>query len=224
MQAKRAGEEMPSAGKPMSKLAQLAAARRAAAAGSSANHPASPIAQTKVEEVTKSTPSMLEPETAKPLSKLAQRVAAAKAAKAEADAKAAAGAMENPPQGEVPSSDSVSKGQDGAGMQVDEPEEQPSPLFSFPHALKDNLPRTSSYAPGSNATGNKTVTETSTGNTGPSVFFSLLTAKPKDPLVAPDTARIDGFATGGEHNPFSEPSPDDLVLKAREGTKFSTRQ
>jgi hypothetical protein len=132
--------------------------------------------------------------------------------------------MENPPQGEVPSSDSVSKSQDGAGMQVDEPEEQHSPLFSFPHALKDNLPRTSSYAPGSNATGNKTVTETSTGNTGPSVFFSLLTAKPKDPLVAPDTARIDGFATGGEHNPFSEPSPDDLVLKAREGTKFSTRQ
>lgn len=109
-------------------------------------------------------------------------------------------------------------------MQVDEVQEQPSPLFSFPTALKDNLPPPAAVAPDPFAIGNAVSATIPTGSNGPSMFFSLLTAKPKDALVAPDAARTDADTSLSQTDPFSEPSPDDLILKAREGTKLATRQ
>ena len=212
----------------MSKLAQLAAARRAAAAESvtAGSTPTKP--QASVEQVVPAAPTVAsESDVAKPLSKLAQRVAAAKAAKAEADAKAAvaavaAGQVSSP--SEMPVTDEGAAGQSSSGMQIDDEEEQPSPLFSFPNALKENLPPSTAAGPSPLAIARTAEMAKPAGPNGPSVFFSLLTARPKDALVAPDTTRHDESVATGKHNPFSEPSPDDLVIRAREGTKFATRQ
>jgi hypothetical protein len=210
--------------KPMSKLAQLAAARRAASQvpleATAAPIPA-PEQVEKPNAETHSTASISEP--AKPLSKLAQRVAAAKAAKAEADAKAALG-----PRATTTSSGPAVAQEDPSRtpMQVDEAEveEETSPLFTLPTSLKEGL---SAKSPGLDtfAMDVDSSAKSSGQPTGPSIFFSILTARPRDPLVAPQlTEAQSAIPASGARNPFNEPSPDDLILSAREGTKFAARQ
>lgn len=212
--------------KSMSKLAQLAAARRAASQVPPVASAAPATALEQVETLKLETPSPnpgLQAEPAKPLSKLAQRVAAAKAAKAEADAKAAQGQSVTTTSN---GSALVQEARSEEPMQVDEAEkeEETSPLFTLPTSLQEGL---SAKSPGLDtfAMDVETTPKSNGQPTGPSVFFSILTARPRDPLVAPQSseAQTASLATPA-NNPFNDPSPDDLILSAREGTRFAERQ
>ena len=214
----------PSA-KPMSKLAQLAAARRTASQVPSEATAAPATEPEQVENLnaeTQSTASAIS-EPAKPLSKLAQRVAAAKAAKAEADAKAAQGQ----PVTTISSGTAVvQEDHPSEPMQVDEAEaeEETSPLFTLPTSFNAGL---STKSPGLDtfAMAVEPSAKSSGQPTGPSIFFSILTARPREPLVAPHSSEAQSVTPASPaKNPFNEPSPDDLILSAREGTKFAARQ
>jgi hypothetical protein len=211
----------------MSKLAQLAAARRAAAAGTASATPSSSTPITPVRNLAPSEPMEVEatkqPEVSKPLSKLAQRVAAAKAAKLEAETR------EKPLQISGSELDNAMEEHTAAAppsqsdMEIDAQEaDERSPLFSFPEALQNGLPSTNTADSVFPIIANSN--ESSFTSTGPSIFFSILTARPKDALVAPEPNETQLEAVQQFRNPFDEPSPDDLITKAREGTTFAKRQ
>lgn len=162
----------------MSKLAQLAAARKAAAAGSATSNGDGGVARAE---------PAAPPTAPAGTSKLAQRMAAAKAA---ASVKSAA----------APESEADHSAPPAAGTQDVEMsppvEEETSPLFNFASAMSTSL-----AVPAS----------------GPSNFFSLLTARPKD--VAPPPV---SSSAGSQIHGFDGPSPDDVVLQKREKTRLGT--
>jgi elongation factor 1 alpha-like protein len=202
--------------KPLSKLAQLAAQRKAASnAGSSATvtPPLSVAVQTLPSKTPASTPDIVaESSSGKPVSKLAQRIAAAKAAKAQAEAeniKASAKEVENSSQPLVTKAGS---------MEIDV-EDSSSPLFTFPSQLERNLPEQRKNTPTS-------VFFSSSAASGPSEFFTLLTTPPKTSRVVPRDPEREALAKRRRRSepgkdPFEELDPDEAVMKAREGTRLA---
>lgn len=197
--------------KPMSKLAQLAAARKAAATTASQST-SSNQAETPLEK-SHSGSTVPAPNGAsqnsqtppKPLSKLAQKAAAAKAARAEADVKSTNAQQASIPKSESPSNDA---------MEVDDSGMKASPLFTFPGAVEQSLPSQDSSS---------SLFANQGANSKPSSFFTLLTARPRETLPPPAPTAAE-HAYKSQEDPFSKPSPDELVLKARQGTAFASRQ
>lgn len=201
--------DAPPPTKPMSKLAQLAAQRKAAASASSAKElPPAPTAET----AKSSLPSSATQEPQKPVSKLAQRIAAAKAAKAQADAETRK--VTSPAAEEQPQSEEVDRSD---AMDVDQAE--PSPLFTFPAQLQRNLPEKE------NVTSKISFSAHAGGH--PSGFFALLTTPPKTNTHVPGDLEKDALEKRERRSrqgrdPFEELDPDEAVMKAREGTRLDT--
>ncbi|GHJ88532.1 hypothetical protein NliqN6_4934 [Naganishia liquefaciens] len=200
--------------KPLSKLAQLAAQRKAARAASGTS------------KVISGPPNSSSPVPAKaaqgepggkPVSKLAQRIAAAKAAKEQAEAdNVKMSAMHG--SGTTQSSGSHPPIADSRDMDVDS-EEQVSPLFTFPSQLERDLPGKHKSVPTS-------VFFSSSTETGPSEFFTLLTTTPRICRALPGDPQQEALAKRRRRSepgrdPFDELDPDEAVMKAREGTRLA---
>lgn len=205
-------------GKPLSKLAQLAAQRKAAASAKQTEPPQRPTA----ESIPPSEPSILASSTSpvKPVSKLAQRIAAAKAAKASAEAEAAkssAPMSSVPDAGPQPTDNALKRPVDSDSMEVDSVDNA-SPLFTFPALLERNLPDNQTKAPFNLAF--------SSSGTAPSSFFNLLTAAPKGGEPIPGDLEQEAREKKKQRtirgsDPFEALDPDEVVMQAREGTTLS---
>lgn len=206
--------------KPLSKLAQLAAQRKAASSAASSNSAtasSSVAAQTLPTKTTSSTPDIpAESTSGKPVSKLAQRIAAAKAAKAQAEAEnLKASAMEVEDRATASTQPLATKAE---SMEVDV-EDSSSPLFTFPSQLERNLPEQRKSTPTS-------VFFSSSAATGPSEFFTLLTTPPKTSRAVPGDPEREALSKRRRRSepgkdPFEELDPDEAVMKAREGTRLA---
>ena len=207
--------------KPLSKLAQLAAQRKAASAASSSPHVIKATFGSNSPVRAKTTgPNAATDQEAprgKPVSKLAQRIAAAKAAKAQAEAddiKTSATQISGPPQ----SLDSQPPVASPHAMDVDA-KEKASPLFTFPSQLEHELP-------GQHRNTQTSIFFSSSTGTGPSEFFTLLTTIPKTGRVLPGDPQKEALAKRRRRSepgkdPFEELDPDEAVMKAREGTRLA---
>jgi hypothetical protein len=207
----------------MSKLAQLAAQRKAAASASSSakDQPSAAAVHSPSPTVAQSTTGA----PSKPVSKLAQRIAAAKAAKAEAEAETRK--ITSPMPGAQPALGSQSMDVDRSNdMDVDQTNS--SPLFTFPAQLERNLPDHKESLPPRISFSAHAGTHPSGflhAGTHPSGFFSLLTTPPKTNMHVPGDLEKDALEKRQRRSrqgkdPFEELDPDEAVMKAREGTRL----
>ncbi|KAJ9105169.1 hypothetical protein QFC19_003629 [Naganishia cerealis] len=205
-------------GKPLSKLAQLAAQRKAAATAKQIELPQRLTVDSTISSDSKTpAPSASQ---AKPVSKLAQRIAAAKAAKASAEAKTVEPTAPSPPLFDATFNSTNNVPRTAAhpdSMKVDSVHDV-SPLFTFPSQLERNLPDGGSKKPFNLAF-------SSCGAT-PSTFFTLLTAPPKSTELIPGDLESEARKKKKQRtiqgsDPFEALDPDEVVMKAREGTRLS---
>ncbi|KAJ9124150.1 hypothetical protein QFC22_000947 [Naganishia vaughanmartiniae] len=205
-------------GKPLSKLAQLAAQRKAA---STAKHD-EPLQRFTADITPPSASSNQTPATSsvKAVSKLAQRIAAAKAAKASAEAEAAVSLAPPPsvPDARLQSTSNALKRPADLDLMNIDPSDTVSPLFTFPAQLERNLPADQAEKPFNLAF--------SSPGKAPSSFFNLLTAAPRGGEPIPGDLHKDAREKKKQRtirgsDPFEALDPDEVVMQAREGTRLS---